>query len=321
MKVISDGLKIIPPWLGLRYHQPEMLSPGVSWWWMAGVAYWRLLWGIQSHDGVVVVTFHILLPGSRAVSRQYKPWCHKDNDKNLSHPFCNHRICGLAKRCIMLNYNFFRITRRHGSAGDNDSEPRPSLRVSWCHLGHNSSRSQDNPQIETGAVLIYKSPSCVILFRVKISSRCLLLNLERYQSLIFPLVSLRHSALCSFPCSPNLVFPSNSCFTASITGATLGKCLHKIKSLSREGISCFSLLWLLWVKLKCYQDWELSTITDVSWYLQPLEFPYNPGTRRQNNSIHNRHNNVISIQTREQDTNIFWEHNWNISHLKCQQSF
>ena len=130
MKVISDGLKIIPPWLGLRYHQPKMLSPGVSWWWMAGVAYWRLLWGIQSHDGVVVVTFHILLPGSRAVSRQYKPWCHKDNDKNLSHPFCNHRICGLAKRCIMLNYNFFRITRRHGSAGDNDSELRPSLRVS-----------------------------------------------------------------------------------------------------------------------------------------------------------------------------------------------
>ena len=143
------------------------------------------------------------------------------------------------------------------------------------------------------------------------------LYLERYQSLIFPLVSLRHSALCClFPCSPNLVFPSNSCFTASITGATLGKCLHKIKSLSREGISCFSLLWLLWVKLKCYQDWELSTITDVSWYLQPLEFPYNPGTRRQNNSIHNRHNNVISIQTREQDTNIFWEHNWNISQFK-----
>ena len=136
------------------------------------------------------------------------------------------------------------------------------------------------------------------------------LYLERYQSLIFPLVSLRHSALCSFPCSPNLVFPSNSCFTASITGATLGKCLHKIKSLSREGISCFSLLWLLWVKLKCYQDWELSTITDVSRYLQPLKFPYNPGTRRQNNSIHNRHNNVISIQAREQITNqellIFW---------------
>ena len=66
MKVISDGLEIIPPWLGLRYHQPKMLSPGVSWWWMAGVAYWRLLWRIQSHDGVVVVTFHILLPGSRS---------------------------------------------------------------------------------------------------------------------------------------------------------------------------------------------------------------------------------------------------------------
>lgn len=67
MKLISDGLKIIPPWLGLRYQTPKMLSPGVSWWSMAGVVYWRLLWRIQSHDGVVVVTFHILLPGSRSV--------------------------------------------------------------------------------------------------------------------------------------------------------------------------------------------------------------------------------------------------------------
>ena len=65
-----------------------------------------------------------------AFSRQYKPWCHKDNDKNLSHPFCNHRICGLAKACIMLNYNFW---AQHGVsqlASDNDSGPRPSLRMS-----------------------------------------------------------------------------------------------------------------------------------------------------------------------------------------------
>ena len=48
MKLIRDGLKLIPPWLGLRYHQPKMLSPGVSWWWMAGVAYWRLLWRIDT---------------------------------------------------------------------------------------------------------------------------------------------------------------------------------------------------------------------------------------------------------------------------------
>ena len=162
----------------------------------------------------------------------------------------------------------------------------------------------------------------MILFRVKISSRCLLFILKDTRVWYFRLCLWdTQPSVRSFPCSPNLVFPSNSCFTASITGATLGKCLHKIKSLSREGISCFSLLWLLWVKLKCYQDWELSTITDVSWYLQPLEFPYNPGTRRQNNSIHNRHNNVISIQTREQDTNIFWEHNWNISPKVKFQSF
>ena len=27
MKVISDGLEIIPPWLGLRYHQPKCFHP------------------------------------------------------------------------------------------------------------------------------------------------------------------------------------------------------------------------------------------------------------------------------------------------------
>ena len=66
--------------------------------------------------------FEILVAGES--QRQYKPWCHKDNDKNLSHPFCNHRICGLAKWCITLNYNFCLNNRvSGGSAGDNDRAP------------------------------------------------------------------------------------------------------------------------------------------------------------------------------------------------------
>ena len=54
---------------------------------------------------------------ARQPSRQYDNmvWCHKDNDKNpesgappatRSHPFCNHRVLGLAKFWITLYYNF-----------------------------------------------------------------------------------------------------------------------------------------------------------------------------------------------------------------------
>ena len=128
-----------------------------------------------------------------SLSRQYKPWCHKDNDKNLSHPFCNHRICGLAKRCIMLNYNFWEcagVSGPGGSAGDNDSRAPPLIKSVTSLTIHHA--SQIIP-IETRAVLIYQSPSCVILFR----ENKLQMLLKRYQSLKFPLLSLKHSALCS----------------------------------------------------------------------------------------------------------------------------